>query len=97
MKNMLRAATFAVPFVFAAGLASAGEPMQLTDTQLDGVTAGADAFAFADAFAQGPSNAYAETLTLTAAFQNGEGFAVQLSEIVPTGVESFAGSLAVAN
>ena len=97
MKSMFRAAMFAVPFVFAAGLASAGEPMQLTDNQLDGVTAGASAFALADALALGPNNAFAETLTATSAVQIGDPVAVQLSKIVTTGVQSLAASAAAAD
>lgn len=97
MKNMLRAVALAVPFVFAAGLASADEPMQLTENQLDGVTAGADAFADAYAAGIGPNNAYAETFTYTGAAQIGEATTVQLSRVVPTGVVAKSLSLAAAN
>ena len=101
MKNMLRAVAFAVPFVFAAGLASADEPMQLTDNQLDGVTAGATAIADALAQAFGPNNALAQTETATQVgviIENGFApIVVQLSQAIPTASVSAAVSLAAAN
>jgi hypothetical protein len=90
MSKILRAVTLAVPFVFAAGLASADGPMQLTESQLDGVTAGADAFAFAHALALGKATAATHTYTETGAVADlsAEGglMASQLSIAVPTAV-----------
>jgi fructose-specific phosphotransferase system IIC component len=91
MKKMLRAVALAVPFVFAAGLASADGPMQLTDSQLDGVTAGADAFAFAHALAFGKATAATHTYTETGAVADLEGvIASQLSIAVPTAVGAYS-------
>jgi hypothetical protein len=98
MQKMFRAAIFAVPFVFAAGLASADEPMQLTDNQLDGVTASGDAFANATAAAFGANTATTHTFTDTAAVADLTSIiSSQLSKLVPIGVAATAMSEAAAN
>jgi hypothetical protein len=48
MKKLLAAAAVTLPLV-TAGFAAAGEPMRLSDNQMDGVSAGAGAAAFAAA------------------------------------------------
>jgi hypothetical protein len=90
MKKMVRAVTLAVPFVFAAGLASA-QPMQLSDNHLDAVTAGADAFAFAEATALGKNLAIAFTFTQTEAVKVGS-IVSQLTTITATGVQALSKS-----
>jgi hypothetical protein len=97
MKKMLRAVALAVPFALAAGLASADEPMQLTDNQLDGVSAGALSAAYAHALAAGPNNALAATKTFTASAQIAPSYVVELSRVVPTGSLALSASLAAAN
>jgi hypothetical protein len=51
MKRTIKAALGAVPLLVLANVVSATEPVQLTDQQMDGVTAAGSAFAeaFADA------------------------------------------------
>jgi hypothetical protein len=75
--------------------------MQLTDNQLDGVTAGAVAAALANALAQGPNNALAQTATATAAVvldpEVYPSITIQLSKAIPTGVQAIAASVAAAN
>lgn len=87
MKKMVRAVTLAVPFVLAAGLASAQEPMSLSDNQLDAVTAGAEAYAFGDATAFGRNIAIAFTQTQARAVRIGS-IVSELTTITSTGVES---------
>jgi hypothetical protein len=53
MKRTIRAALGAVPLLVLANVVTATEPVQLTDQQMDGVTAAGSAFADADAFAIG--------------------------------------------
>lgn len=96
MKKTLRAVAFAVPFVLAGGLASAAEPMQLSDNQMDGVTAGADAIAVALAAAVGVNTAIAHTATTSEAAALGS-VTVQLTTITGTGVASSALSEAFAD
>lgn len=48
MKKILASAALALPLL-TAGYAVAGEPMRLTDDQMDGVSAGASAIALASA------------------------------------------------
>lgn len=93
MKKMVRAVTLAVPFVLAAGLASAQEPMSLSENQMDAVTAGAEAYAFANATALGRNIAIAFTQTQAEAVRIGS-IVSQLTTITSTGVQS--GSLSQA-
>jgi hypothetical protein len=53
MKRTIKAALGAVPLLVLANVVSATEPVQLTDQQMDGVTAAGSAFADADAAAIG--------------------------------------------
>jgi O-antigen ligase len=96
MKKTLRAVAFAVPFVLAGGLASAAEPMQLSDNQMDGVTAGAIAVAEALASALGVNTAFTETITASNAAALGS-VTIELTTITLTGVSSAATSVAVAD
>lgn len=95
MKKTLRAVAFAVPFVLAGGLASAAEPMLLSDNEMDGITAGADAVAEAIAAAVGKNVALAHTKTYSEAVALGA-VTVQLTTITGTGVRSGALSEAFA-
>jgi hypothetical protein len=63
MKGTKKAALGALPLMVVANLALAGEPMQLSDQQMDGVTAAGSAAATALAAAIG-SVAFTETLAL---------------------------------
>jgi hypothetical protein len=96
MKKTVRAATLAVPFVLATGLASANEPMQLSERQLDGVTAGAGAFASAEAVALGRLQAAAFTETVTSTEPVPPDVVSQLTTIPVTGSvpQSFIRSVA---
>jgi O-antigen ligase len=96
MKKTLRAVAFAVPFVLAGGLASAAEPMQLSDNEMDGVTAGAIAVAEALATAMGVNTAFTETITSSNAAALGS-VTIELTTITLTGVESAASSAAFAD
>jgi hypothetical protein len=96
MKKTLRAVAFAVPFVLAGGLASAAEPMQLSDNQMDDVTAGASAVAIAAAAAVGVNTAFAQTATVSEAEALGS-VKVQLTTITGTGSYSSAVSAAFAD
>jgi hypothetical protein len=66
MKGTIKAATAALPFVILANIASAGERVQLSDQQMDGVTAAGSAFADALADAIGAGIAFTETDALAA-------------------------------
>jgi hypothetical protein len=66
MKRTIKAALGAAPFLILANVASAGEPVQLSDQQMDGVTAAGSAMAQALADAIGGSLAFTETAALAA-------------------------------
>ena len=66
MKGTIKAATAALPFVILANIASAGERVQLSDQQMDGVTAAGSAFADALADAMGGSIAFTQTEAISA-------------------------------
>lgn len=64
MKETKKAVLGAIPLMVVANLALAGEPVQLTDQQMDGVTASGAAAAFAAAAAIGGSVAFTQTAAL---------------------------------
>jgi hypothetical protein len=64
MKRTMKAALGAVPLLVLVNAASAGEPMQLSDQQMDGVTAAGSAFANAIAAAVGGNVAFTQTAAL---------------------------------
>jgi hypothetical protein len=66
MKTAICSALAGAALLASAGVASAGEPVELSDVQMDGVTAGAQAEALAAAATQGDllSETLAETETL---------------------------------
>lgn len=64
MKGNMKAALGAIPLMVVANLALAAEPVQLTDQQMDDVTAAGDAFADAVAQAVGSGIAFTETAAL---------------------------------
>ena len=61
MKGTIKAATVALPFVVLANIAPAEERVQLSDQQMDGVTAAGSAFADALADSIGAGIAFTET------------------------------------
>jgi hypothetical protein len=61
MKGTTKAALGAVPLMVVANLALAGEPVQLSDQQMDDVTAAGSAVALAFADAIGGGFAFTET------------------------------------
>ena len=65
MRATIKAAMGALPFVVFASFASAGEPVQLSDQQMEGVTAAGSAFADALADAMGGSIAFTQTNALS--------------------------------
>jgi hypothetical protein len=66
MKRTIKAALGAAPFLIMANVASAGEPVQLSDQQMDGLTAAGSAMAEALADAIGGSLTFTETAALAA-------------------------------
>ena len=64
MKRTIKAALGAVPLLVLANVASAGEPVQLSDQQMDAVTASGSAFAQALAGAVGNNVAFTATKAL---------------------------------
>lgn len=94
MKKLIAAAAIALPFI-AAGQVSAGEPMRLSDDQLDGVSAGASAFA--DALAAGVGSVvFTEAYTL-AEVAVVDTYRSELTTIRLHGSQSIAGAAVSAN
>lgn len=87
MKRLISAAALALPLL-TAGIATAGEPMKLTEGQMDGVTAGGSALALASAAGVG-SVVYtgAETLAGVAVLHSISSEATTISLV---GSKSFA-------
>ena len=95
MKGTNKAALGAIPLMVVANLALAGEPVQLTDQQMDGVTASGSAFALAFADAIG-SVAFTQTAAL-AAVQVVSSASGQVTTINLVRSDSRASSLSIAN
>lgn len=95
MKETKKAALGALPLMVVANLALAGEPVQLSDQQMDGVTAAGSAFAFADALAIGSVAA-----TFTDAFATVQVVSSASNQVTTINLvqsDSFAVSLSAAN
>jgi hypothetical protein len=95
MKGTKKAALGALPLMVVANLALAGEPVQLSDQQMDGVTASGSAFALAFADAIG-NVAFTQTSAL-AVVQVVSSAAGQVTTINLVRSDSEASSLSIAN
>jgi hypothetical protein len=96
MKRTIKAALGAAPFLILANVASAGEPVQLSDQQMDGVTAAGSAMTQALADAVGGSLAFTQTAALAAVqVVDSESSQVTTINLVQSGAQ--ASSLSVAD
>jgi hypothetical protein len=96
MKGTTKAALGALPLMVVANLALAAEPVQLTDRQMDDVTAAGSAFAFAGAQAIGGGLAFTETAAL-AVVQVVDTVSSQVTTINYVRSDSQAASLSIAD
>lgn len=96
MKGTKKAALGALPLMVVANLALAGEPMQLSDQQMDGVTAAGSANALATAAAIGGGLAFTQTAAL-AAVQVVSTATGQVTTINLVRSDAQAASLSIAN
>lgn len=92
----LATAIVAVPLLAMSGLVFAAEPMQLSDAQMESVTAGGFADALATAIAIGKSTAATQTFTETT-LQALTPVPSELSRLVRINSFSAAGSISIAN
>lgn len=95
MKTKLVTTLVAIPLLAMSSLVFAAEPMQLSDAQMDGVTAGGLADAMATAIAIGKSTAATQTFTLTTLTATAP-VTGELSRLVRINSLSQAGSVSVA-
>jgi hypothetical protein len=96
MKGTKKAALGALPLMVVANLALAGEPVQLSDQQMDGVTAAGSALALAGAAAIGGGLAFTATSAL-AVVQVVSSASGQVTTINLVRSDSQAQSLSIAN
>ena len=96
MKGTTKAALGALPLMVVANLALAGEPVQLSDQQMDDVTAAGSAFALAGAAAFGGGVAFTATSAL-GVVQVVSTATGQLTTINLVRSDSQASSLSIAN
>jgi hypothetical protein len=96
MKGTKKAALGALPLMVVANLALAGEPVQLSDQQMDDVTAAGSAFALAGAAAIGGGLAFTATSAL-AVVQVVSTVSSQVTTINYVRSDSQASSLSIAD
>ncbi|WP_413437316.1 hypothetical protein ACFDAU_12970 [Sulfuriferula sp. GW1] len=95
MNTKLVTTLVAIPLLAMSSMVFAAEPMQLSDAQMDSVTAGGLADAFATAIAIGKSTAATETYTLTTLTATAP-VTGELSRLVRINSYSQAGSASIA-